>query len=651
MPTPAMPARPPKNAGAQAAQDSTFRASAVPRQAKTTPRQAPRSPTKKAPTARKDPLYDWCPPVPPSSATSGRDSRGSSQSTYSKDKFGGPADSSKNSSPRRGQGSTNSAFYHASPRSPFVNTPAHGRTASPATPDWSKKGSWSQSGTAYSTFHVPSSRYSPYAEDSRTTRPRDIPNPFFRSSFEFKDTKPFENSTSKETTEPSNPQHHRPCSVDEEKNSPETYDWQRSRSAYQRQTHGRPGSPEPLGTTRGPRRSRGDTMRKGTSPCYPSTRIDGPLLDSDIIDDLSNSEKENLDVPGSSRPRNNKVPPIVTDGSSSDSDESGSNTKSTVPNHWSDVPSKIDQTHGFKSSGRTGAYDAPRRSPYGSTAKFKTTFKASKPEESEEPARFRTEQSTSSVDPKRVSFAFNRVSIEPEGEAGSRRASGQVPYVHLNKIPDLDFSTPTSQSSSKDDFFAIFSEKKSVKESNTKKHTRLGVASGPRCNTAYESEKLADHFSEMGLNERSAAHKSPITNEPIVDQQTNPFAFSETVGTTAFTFSSPAASASSSLRTALDGDKKAGPPIIPHELLNHGPIRAPGREEYIKTFQIKTNQYQAYRTAWELYQSSVNLSGTNMDPAYLCAFQKHVEVTAAHHEMDLNFLQYVQSWSETPMRI
>lgn len=636
--------------------------SPVPRQAKTAPRPVPKSSPKKAPTAARD-LPGRPPANPTYKASPATDSWKGTFSSRDK-----PSSSTGQSSVpqfRKAPTAAHSAFFNASPRSPLnssnssASAPRHTASKNPFSgtakqapndtispqSDWTKDGWWGQSGTAYSTFHAPASKYSPYAGASPRDRPRDVPNPFVQSN-PGRTRQPSAGPPSGKGDFTANSQSSRTATVETPSHE---YNWQKSRSAYE----GLATDPAGASTRDRPIKIPRSRLSANTKRSVPAeSKSVGKNLDSDAIDDLSLSDSGSplAKDPKGSRTGSDSISPTGS-GSDSSAETSASDSESSSRDFPSHRQTKFQMESPALSSAK----------PAESLPKFRTAFTASNDgtPDSKPPGHVDS-RTPSSAELKKFSFKFNTIN-SAGGNSASRRVSGHVPYVQFNGVPDLDFSTPTSQSI-KGNLFSSGTSSSGC--SATKKHDRSGELPDPRYESA-DQDLFAYQFSKLDLNRKaeSPARGSRAKSTSMATKASSSDSNSKTpsrCGATdikgQFTFSCdlPPSVTSSPLRPTNDevgGNTSAmsdEPPTISLELLQplckHRESLDVVRQVYLTEYAARQVSYRKYAVAWAAYEDNFLAKRRDMDKTYLEALEQHTIRAKMHHQMEMDHLEEIKMW-------
>lgn len=665
--------------------ESATRTSAFPRQAKSAQKATPKSPPKKAPTARRDPFETWTPPVPAgkSRATPTPEATRSRTSASAQ----GAETPSGRASARRAPTAAHSAFFNASPSSPYnkqtstsnkTNVPSSNRatvnptkkTTGPArpSPDWTAKEKWwAQSGTAYSTFHGPSSKYSPYATQAgeKSGDSPKGPGMFADPPANKTDTMPeartqfgtglFSPGGFKSTTE---------------------YKWQQSRSAYQ----GFDSSKFPAGSERLSRKV------PRVNP-FGDIKAGNPFFEARSHRFGQRSESSNDEGDSHTKPTGSSVPnhtfgshvnkqAHVDDASHESSESSGSSDNASD----SDAFPTVDRMASDRPVQSKLYPERPIAVPQG-FAKYRSASATLGSRTNEAP---QNKDRPSTQGGKPFSFAFTpppAAAATPSSSA-SRRVSANVPYVKFNAVPDLDFSSPSDQASSSavhapfsagpnGETEASTSQRQSATDEK-KKHDRLDDSPDPRfakdlddeCATRVDSTSpFAETFAKFGLHDSSSPSKTPLQEELAkteessanrTENQTAPGHGETTKAPVSFTFPAKSSPLRTEPFTFTFGNEDVHG--VPHVQLKECPTdvadRAPPEVPVLLTandtsvpktttttttithafeqYMSATRKFDDYMRAWRTYEQSVltgvrgaGASGGSSRAKYLEALARH----------------------------
>lgn len=506
----------PSPATAKAASEAAARASAFPRQAKTNFKATPKSPPKKSQTKHKDPFFDWTPPVPTNKPAASRPSPRPDPSYY-KDHLNGSAGGGQAyGTPRRAPTAARTSAFSATrdsasktqeftagskPTIPLRSKPDLKKKKTQPTNaqvnEPSERGWWARSATAYSTFNAATSKYSPYAADASS------PSRTFPSNAQEENSSTTPKSFGTDTQyAPSNAPHARNI---QDPLQPAQYSWQNSRGAYQQRNKDSPngdvrpvkqprgrrpvrtsGSPKTFRTPESCQKSRSDSE---TTPSGASTE---PLRYS-AYPDLHGTDKLESELSQSS----DSDPQSSASGTGS---ESGSDSDAS----WTFAArkKKAEKT-------TTDEKTLPSRRVF---HKFRPAFSTPVgPTDAASAKNSTTPQSD------RYSFQFRPSPAQSvPGSNSSRKASGTVPYVHLNKVPDINFTSPTARSESFGPlpFSATKEPAKTEDNSPCKAEKKSDSDAGIAQSTTEKSDaanSLADQFSRVELDVKSSPLKFSFT--------------------------------------------------------------------------------------------------------------------------------------------
>ncbi|CCG84854.1 protein of unknown function [Taphrina deformans PYCC 5710] len=644
------------NSGTKSSTGASTRPPAVPRQAKNATKATPKSPPKKAPTARKDPLNGWTPPVPQSKTASGFSNSKSKTSTHT---YYSDATSTKspNAAASKAPSAARSAFYNASPSSPysaynsnnknsFVPTSSKSTKTQPdIQPDWTaKENLWAKSNTAYSTFHEPTSRYSPYAADksevfsasSVAKEPRSNMSP--GNIFAFRGVKT--------PTPPSlkNPAGSGIFSTGSRKSTAE-YEWQHSRSAYQ-------GRPTPAKdaeqSAKVPRKNPfGSDIKAGNPFFEPQSRP--RTLDAEAMGDFGVDSGQ----------RNRQADPMRN--SIDSSKDNSSTSKDGLP------VQTTDNKH----------------------AKSRPNATLTDPDETKPSATQPDSPRTNEHDKKPFLFDFKPSPAQLRTSSSRRTSAGIPPYVKFNPVPDLNFSSPASKADNDEYRSSLFNCKANIVNDDesfaqadpAKKHARGDDAQDPRFphgtpneeksdedkSDEDKSEDLSAKFSSFGIGKSSSPQKTPLRDELKSERSrvrrrtrsvnkdkmtASPIFTAGTECQGIFTFSTPGA-----LKPTLPRDSTSSPatgkwsfnftnaPIPAVELLRPLDLADLAGDQVIGMYRASCRLFSSYLTAWSSYEQpngGDNPQPSITDPSYLAALSRHQQVLESQAERIGQYVTYIR---------
>lgn len=649
---------------ARAAFEASTRAHGVPRQAKTAPRPAgQRAPYSNAtsPLPRGPNGTGQAPSVPPFQTFA-------QYQASARGKPAGPANASPNpksfGSKGRAPTAAQSAFFHASPSSPRQKStnsspmagerqstdarsrPGPSAPKAPTTPLTS--GWWGQSGTAYSTFHAPSSKYSPYAEE-----------PFRKSDHR--------RSTDKKSDTPKSQDHEKTSDhLGMDGETPEQYQWQNSSSAYQR-------TPVPKQDTN--ERDERQTSRKKKKNSFPdSTTTENSFcrgrrgLDSDRIDRFSDDSLSG-------------VTSVSSGSESSSTDEAdGRDTLRKASEDAFSSPELKQREAELPPAGAKPFGERPILTPQGFKKFHKsfTTPLASTPETaSNSSAPQSRPQAETGIETHRFSFNFRPC---PETlTANRRKSSSSVPFVKFNAVPDLDFSSPSGyvQSDSAcrpfssashigrtprvaDDKGHRVDEKVTESQLNGALDRKGGETTEPESAT---KDTFPITFATLNLGTRSST-KDSVSNEATLGS--SPFSSNEQQSASHSPNPSPVSSINRQaigLASPTKIERKGSPlrpasesfrdrsiatiPVIPQQL--YRPVVGNSSPSvYCSSYLHYSREYNRYQTAWLEFQSNILQDVTTaegliqVETKYVDALEAHRIVSEVHDKVERQHAVFVE---------